>query len=141
MSDFGFKISLPGYDVRTAAPEQCAVHSSYPPLKAKTDQSPAHFAQLVVDFTASVTQNTTLTVYSLNHGYGYTPFVLPALKFRDNVGTEMAGVGVISVGATLRIEAKATSNQFLVTVYDDNFWTGPNAQLDASYYIFAENGA
>lgn len=141
-SNFGYKVSLPGYDVRTATPEQCAVHSSYPPFKAKTGQSPAHFAQLAVDFTGGVTQNVVHTVYSFNHGYGYTPFVLPSLEFTDSgVPFTFPGVGYIIVGSTLIIGAYADSSQFFVTVYDDAFWINNNCTLNVSYYIFAENGA
>lgn len=140
-SDFGFKVSLPGYDVMTATPEQCSVHSSYPPFKARTNQSPSHFADINVDFLLVVLQNVTHTVYSFNHGYGYTPFCMSVLTFTDNAGNVYSGVGQIAIGATLQIEAKVTSSQFLLTVYDNFNWTGPSASLTVSYYIFAENGA
>jgi hypothetical protein len=139
--DFGFKVSMPGYDVNTATPEQCAVHSSYPPLKAKLEQSPAHFALLNIDFTATVAQGVTHTLYSFNHEYTYTPFVLPSMVFREPVIEFFSGVGEIAVGATLDILAYATATHFIVSIYDDNTWTNANASLEVSYYIFAEDGA
>jgi len=140
--DFGLKVSLTGYDVKAATPEQCSVHSSYPPFKAKTNQTSPHFATLDVDFTAAVTQNVTHTVYSFNHGYDYTPLTLPSIEFYGSTGALTAvGIGNTGVGATLIIKAYANSSQFLVTIYDDFFWTGALARLVVSYYVFAENGA
>ncbi|MEO5499468.1 MAG: hypothetical protein ABIR46_03140 [Candidatus Saccharimonadales bacterium] len=141
-SDFGLKVSLPGYDVNTATPEQCSVHSSYPPFKAKVNQTNPHFGTLDVDFTGAVTQNLTQTVYSFNHGYSYTPLSMPSIQFYDSTGALTAiGIGTTGVGSTLAINAYATSTQFLVTIYDDFFWTGALARLVVSYYVFAENGA
>jgi hypothetical protein len=139
--DYGFKVSLPGYDVKTATPEQCAVHSSYPPLKAKLDQTPPHFAQVIVDFTGAVSQATTHTLYAINRNYGYVPLTIPSMVFFEQGGQTFSGVGEVAVGSTLDILAYATSTQFIISIYDDFFWTGANAQLDVSYYIFAENGA
>lgn len=140
-NDFGFKISLPGFDVQTATPEQCSVHSSYPPLKSKTNQDPPHFAELDVRFTATLPQNVTTTAYAINHGYNYVPATIPSMSFVDDFGGTYAGIGFIGVGATLVIKAYATSTQFIVSIYDNNSWTGTHAQLQVSYYIFAENGA
>lgn len=139
--DYGFKISLPGFDVKTATPEQCAVHSSYPPLKAKLGQSPPHFAEIVVDFTGAVTQATTHTLYSFTHGYTYTPLVVASLVFNEQGGQTFSGVGQVGIGATLDIQAYATSSQFILSIYDNFFWTGAAASLEVSYYIFAEEGA
>lgn len=139
--DFGFKVSLPGYDVKTATPEQCSVHSSYPPFKAKVNQTDPHFATLDVDFTGVITQNLTQTLYLFNHGYTYTPFTIPSITFTENGGQQFSGIGNIGVGSTLSIDAYANSSQFLVTIYDNFNWTGANARLLVSYYVFAENGA
>ncbi len=140
MSDFGLKISLPGYDVKSAAPEQCAVHSSYPPLKAKTNQTPKHIATLNVDFTSTITQASVQTLYAINHGYGYIPFTLANIKFIDSGGGENLGIGSVQIGASLDIQAFCTGSQFQVTIYDDFNWTSSAASLEVSYYIFAENG-
>ncbi|SRR6266496_692385 len=141
MNDFVFKVSLPGVDVKSAIPEQCAVHSSYPPFKAKVDQPTPHFATLNVRFTTNLPQNTVVTVYSLNHRYGYIPFTIPSIVFLDSGGITEAGIGNVGIGATLSIDAYATATQFIVTMYDDFFWTSSSASLQVSYYIFAENGA
>lgn len=141
-SDYGMKIALEGYDIKTATPEQCAIHSSYPPFKAKTGQSPPHFALLVVDFTATVTQTTIHTLYSTSHGYTYTPMTLPSIVFDIGDGSDpVVGIGSAGIGATLAIVAYATATNFIVTIYDDFNWTSNLASLQVSFYIFAENGA
>lgn len=134
------KISLPGFDVKTATPEQCAVTSEFPPLKAKIGQTPDHIALLDVDFTARVTQNVTHTLYSIPHGYGYVPLTLSNIIF--NNGTQsIVGIGYAGVGATLEIKAYADANNFYVTIYDNFSWTNSSSRLLVSYYIFAEDGS
>ena len=134
------KVSLPGFDVGTATPEQCSIHSDYPPPKAKLGQSPSHIALLDVDFTAVVTQGVTHTLYSVNHPYGYTPFSLASIDFTSHGGVPVVGMGTGGVGATLFIKAEATASVFRVTLFDNFSWTGSNARLLVSFYIFAENG-
>ena len=134
------KVSLPGFDVKTATPEQCAVTSESPPLKAKIGQSPDHIALLDVTFTARVPQNVTHTIYSIDHGYSYTPLTLANIEFFDGTQT-IVGTGYAGVGANLSIKAECIAGAFRVTIYDNFNWTSANARLRVSYYIFAENGA
>jgi hypothetical protein len=140
MNDYGFKVSLPGYDVGSATPEQCAVHSSYPPFKSKTNQNPPHFATVSVDFTGVITQDLTQTLYSISHGYSYIPFTIANIVFVDSSGGTEVGIGFAGVGSTLAINAYCDSTNFYVTIYDNFNWTGANATLDVSYYIFCEEG-
>lgn len=134
------KLSLPGYDVKDATPEQCVIHSDYPPLKSKVGQSPSHNATLVVDFTATVTQGVTHTLLTVPHGYGYIPFTIANIIFNDGF-QEVVGIGYTGIGATLAIDAYSDSTNFYVKIYDDFFWTSNSASLEVSYYIFAENGS
>lgn len=134
------KISLPGYDVMTATPEQCSIHSEYPPLKSKADQTPPHFATLLVDFTATAPQNVTHTLLTIPHPYGYVPLSLSNIIF--NTGTQLiVGLGYAGVGSTLEIKAFSDNNNFYVTFYDDANWSNSSSTLEVSYYIFAENGS
>lgn len=133
------KVSLPGFDVATATPEQCAVHSDYPPLKAKTGQNKPHIGTLVVDFTATITQSVVNTIYTVDHNYGYIPLNFSSIVFNDGTQT-IVGVGYAGVGTTLEIHAYCTSTQFIVTVFDSLVWTSNAASLQVSYYIFAESG-
>jgi hypothetical protein len=133
------KISLPGYDVQSATPEQCSIHSSYPPIKSKFGQSPPHSATLVVDFTARVTQNVTHTLLTVPHRYGYIPFTISNIEFNDGSIT-VVGIGFAGVGANLAINAYSDSTNFYVTIYDNASWTSNAASLRVSYDIYAENG-
>lgn len=134
------KLALPGYDAKSATPEQCVIHSSYPPLKSKTDQASPHHATLVVDFTATVPQNVTHTLLTIPHIYGYVPLLLPNIIF--NTGSQLIiGLGYAGVGANLAIKAFSDANNFYVTIYDNFNWTSNAATLEVSYYIFAENGS
>lgn len=139
MDNYGLKIALPGYDANNATPEQCAVHSSYPPLKSKANQSPPHYATLRVDFTRSQPQGSWVTHYSINHNYGYVPFNFASIKFNDTT-QNIYGINYVGVGATLMIDVYCTTTQFIVRVYDQFNWTKNGAVLEVSYYIFAENG-
>lgn len=138
------KISLPNVDVKFATPEQCAVTSEYPPLKAKIGQSPDHIALLTVNFSSRVTQGTTHTIYSIPHDYGYVPLTLSNIIFSTNGGPgvqqDIVGIGYAGVGANLTIQAYADSTNYKVTIYDNFNWTNSSAILQVSYYIFAENG-
>lgn len=140
MSDFGLKISLPGYDVNTATPEQCSIHSSYPPLKAKLEQSDPHIATVSIDFTAKVTQGVTLTLYQIPHGYGYIPLTLSNIVFDNGGGTQAVGTGFAGIGANLAINAYSDATYFYITIYDNFSWTSSSASMLVSYFIFAENG-
>lgn len=143
MNDYGFKVSLPGFDVKTATPEQCSVHSSYPPFKSKTNQTPPHFATVNVDFTATITQGVTQALYTIDHGYNYIPFTVSNIVFVSSVGTgsqTIAGLGFAGVGANLLINAYSTSSQYIIDIYDNFNWTDASATLSVSYYVFAENG-
>lgn len=139
MSNIGVKVSLPGYDVSTATPEQCSIHSSYPPLKAKLGQTTPHIATLVVDFTGGIVQNVTHTLYTVPHGYGYIPFTLANIVLDDGV-SQTVGTGYAGVGATLAINAYSDANNFYITIYDNFNWITSNHTLSVSYFIFAENG-
>lgn len=135
------KVSLDGYDVKTATPEQCSIHSDYPPLKAKLGQTRPHIALLDVDFSAVITQNLTQNLYTVDHGYGYVPLSLANIVFTSHGGASVVGIGYAGVGVTLDIKAYSTSSQFIVSIYDNFNWTGSNARLQVSYYIFAEDGS
>lgn len=137
--DYGVKVVLPGYDVDTATPEQCVVHSGYPPLKSKANQPSPHYATLEVNFSSGVPQGSNVLLYSFNHGYGYIPFNFASIKFTIPSQT-LYGINYTGIGATLAVRAYCTSSQFRVEIYDQFNWVEPGSKLEVSYYVFAENG-
>lgn len=73
MSDkVGFKISLPGYNVETATPEQCSVDSAYDSFKIKLDPDNPQFGNIVVTFTDNPGVGT-YPIYTIHYGYDYIP--------------------------------------------------------------------
>ena len=72
MNDWGLKISLPGYDVKTATPEQCSVHSSYDSLKVKLDANNPQEGNILVTFKDNPPAGT-YNIYTIHHGYNYIP--------------------------------------------------------------------
>jgi hypothetical protein len=74
---YGIKVALPGYDVTTATPEQCAVHSDY--NCPKIDATKNHFLTVPIffiheppqDLTPNATTETILQV--VPHEYKYIP--------------------------------------------------------------------
>lgn len=137
------KVSLPGIDVKSATPEECVVHSQYPPLKAKLNQSPSHIATVRVDFGARTPRSVDTVVYKIRHGYSYKPFTLSNITFTDPTslpGIVVNGIGYAGVGGTLEIRAFADETFYYITVFDDVFWTSSSSFLEVSYFIFTENG-
>lgn len=134
------KVSLPGHDVKTARPEDCSVHSDYPPLKAKLNQTDPHYALLRVNFTGGISQGTNHTLLTFPHGYDYTPLTLSSITLYSGSSVVVSGIGYAGVGANLEIKAYATASDFIIYIYDNFNWINSSSMLEVSYYIFAENG-
>lgn len=134
------KVSLPGYDAKNALPEECSVHSGYPPLKAKLNQPNPHYGLLRVEFIAGISQGTTHTLLSFPHEYSYTPLTLSSITLYNGSSVVVSGIGYTGVGANLTIKSYATSSHFIVEIYDNFNWINSSSLLEVSYYIFAENG-
>lgn len=139
MDDYGIKVALPGYDATKATPEQCSLHSSYPALKSKTDQENPHHATLKVDFTSGISQGSTHTIYSFEHGYDYVPLNFASIVL-DVGSTIIYGINRAAVGSTLDVSVGCTATHFEVKVFDNFNWIDSNTTLEISYYIFAEDG-
>lgn len=71
------KAALPGYDVKTATPEQCAVHSSF--NSPKIDATKDHFVTIPIIFIHEPPQDLTPNAVTetilrpIEHGYNYIP--------------------------------------------------------------------
>lgn len=136
MSDYGIKVSLPGNNVLTAEPEECAVHSGYPSPKIEMDTSPSRFGTLVINFTQTITQATNTLLYTLDHNLGYIPQVqATVIEDEDN---EFAGLLPYEPTLTLRVWVETNSSNCKFYIYDDFNNTYNGYKLEISYYIFAE---
>lgn len=67
--DKTFIITLPGYDYDTATPEQCAYHSGFVYEFSKEDLE----GYITYTSPATITANTTYTVATITHDFGYAP--------------------------------------------------------------------
>lgn len=75
-----FKIALPGYDVETATPEQCAVHSGfdYPKIEEHLE------GYEEITMSNSIPTGTSV-LKTITHNYGYKPNVLIYVYIIDPV--------------------------------------------------------
>lgn len=76
MADTGLIITLPGYDVDKATPEQCAIHTKY--NSPKIDATKEHFVTFRVFFAteppdASVGSSLETILHPLPHTFDYVP--------------------------------------------------------------------
>jgi hypothetical protein len=156
MSDYGLKISLPGYDVNSALPHQCAIHSSYPALKTKTglDQGDEtrppgfwHFGTVTINFNNDPTAGVDTLLYFFPHQYSYfadapyTPSCLVRGVFTDPVAGALQGTLPIEPTGTLSIYATTDTEYFRLYIRRDAGWGSIiGGSLTVNYMIFADNG-
>lgn len=141
MGSYGMKISLPGYDVLTATPEQCAVHTGYNSPKVDLFASPAHFGTIRVTFANNPPNLATTTLYTIPHGLGYTPIVQGSGKFAD-FSSEYSGTMPMIPSGTIEMHLKSDATNVYLTIYYESAWGSIIGNtLTVTYYIFAEEGA
>lgn len=161
MSNFGVKISLPGVDVNTASPEQCAVYSKYDTFKIDETATPSHFGQAAITIRNNPPKDIITNLYKIPHGYSHRPTVLSHIDTGViNSGTNK---GAIIAG---RVSANPNSSNkldYLECCVDDTYlyinirhhtsdWTGATAVslniagavypniATVRFYIFANDG-
>lgn len=120
MSNYGLKISKPGFDVGTCTDSQCVYTSKYGSMKVRQSGS--------IILTASVQGN-------VIHNFGYNPNYFCFIDDVDNEGN----AGVFPMGGLSTIYDTGVS----LTHYTDTtklYLTSQNTKT-AYYYIFAEKGA
>lgn len=138
---YGVKISLAGYDVDTATPEQCALDSNYACPKITLNQSPAHFGIYTKTFSSTPDVGETILT-TVNHAFGYKPMHFVLIKFDDGRGTFVAEPLPAQYGASLQIYAFCTTNDLKIAINRDVAGSDPTGETwTFKYYIFVENGA
>lgn len=153
MGDYGIIVALPGYDARTATPEQCALHSKF--NSPKIDTTKDHFLTFLVLFnndppdpSAGSTLETTL--HTMPHGYDYVPQTWLHVDYDQDLGgsvTPQFGPGEAFlasefVGTEAFVGAKADAANLYVYVRKfDAFGSGNDLtgmSCTIRVYIFAE---
>jgi len=162
MPDYGIKISLPGYDVKNATPEQCALHSDYASPKIEQNSSVAtvnnsigtgtfsnsgwNFNTLDFTFTSDPGFGT-YTLVSIPYAKSYTPSGIVFVKdfqFSPNIFYQLPLSFVTSGFQSLYYRVTSSG----ITIYYDKtfdpFTTYVNVntfRFIFKYYVFVENGA
>lgn len=141
--DYGIKISLPGHDVMSATPEQCAVHSSFPSLKSRLGNSVPHQITVNITFTESMPNGELNTVWSMGHGYNRK---VAFIAFINMTNPTTSGFGEANIGATLQALVDVTDTSIRVRVKDELFddpafrYITSGSRMSATIFIFAEDG-
>lgn len=145
-TDYGIKVSLPGFDVLTATPEQCALHSSYPAPKIELHHA-AFTAQAtaVYTFSANPAHPSTTNLVTVSHPYSYAPFAT-ATWFYDFGGGRGPEYGSFPLFLNINdtVYAYATTSQFKLDLVRLNTPTHPDLTglaFTYRYTITCENGA
>lgn len=140
MGDYGIKISLDGYDVKEATPEQCSLHSGYACPKMKLNQTPSHFGILTVNPGILAIDETKILV-TIAHGFSYTPSCFALVKYKDGDSSYRTNTLPAAFGIS-PCWAETNSTNFTIKLFNA---TGMemdfNQDLKFKYYIFVENGA
>lgn len=153
------KVSLPGYDVKDALPEQCAVHSGY--NMPKIDMALQNFKSFKVDFNHEVpgpaVAGTALEtiIYQKEHGYTYTPQCWVEVDWTEKIGAftfAAHGPGTALLGAAGAFDATYfgvrcdSKNMYLYVRKESSFVDNSvlaiiGTSLKCRVYVFAEEGA
>lgn len=147
MSDYGIKVSLPGFDVTTAAPEDCAIHSGYQSPKIDIKADPPHYGILDIDFTSTMATDTDVLLWSQNHGRSYRPMVIGTADLDHKGGDagdgQIDGILTLSPTATLIVWIDATDTKArLFARHSSGFtWIGSGSNLKVSFFIFVEQSS
>lgn len=153
--NLGIKISLPGFDVSSASPEQCAIDSNYDTFKVDSHSSPPHFGIIKITFNNNPPTGTS-TIFSMPHNYSHRPSLLTHFDTGPNFPATAGGVitGHIALNSfnTSWIECNVTDTQMKVDVRNNGSTDFSGAALAAlgdgiyptvmtlRFYIFAEDG-
>ena len=148
--NWGLKISLPGYDVSTALPHQCSVHSGYPVLKTWNNtiygwgNGRMNIGTVELGFNANPPADVPTVIWSIPHLYGgaYTPACLVRGKYATTgYGTFQSALPIEPTG-TMKISAQTTPTHLQIVMNRGAGWGSVIGDtLTFSYIVFAENGA
>lgn len=145
MADWGIKVSLPGYDVKTATPEQMSIHSGYPSPKIDSRSSPAHFGTSTYTFSSEPAAGAVIDLVTVAHGYGYTPAAISYMKDLASGNFYFLPLFFNPAGSDQRIVYFTDGTNFKAQYRGETLGL-PHQPVNGTswtfkYYIFSENGA
>lgn len=143
MGDWGFKVGLPGVDVRTALNNQLVASTILPNWKC--DLRPTTKLYGTINWTiASLADTASDTIYSVTHGYTYRPSFVTAWSYPAGTGggassNQTFGIGDISTFAGLSIVMKTDTINFTVVATNQTGGTLTSLAGSIRFYIFADS--
>lgn len=145
-TDWGMKVSLPGFDVKTATPEQCAFHSGFANPKIETNHTGYILQKTqVLTIGSNPASPSTTNLLTVNHPYNYVPLVMGTWLF-DFLGGRGPEYGQMPLFLNVpdAIHLYATSTQIKVDLVRAASATPPNLSgisFTLRYTITVESGA
>lgn len=145
--DVVLKVSLPGFDVKTATPEQCAIHSNYDTLKLKLDGGNPYFQRISIDFKTSPGIST-VNVFAFTHNLPNTPAYYFFASVKDSSGPLSAEVGNefdLDVFADRKFQVSRAGNTIkldFITSFVDGLDPTPmiGKYYEFRFYCYANDG-
>lgn len=156
---FVLKVSLPRFDVNTARPEDCAIHSGY--NSPKIDVQKGNFQSFQINFNneppdpGSPGAATETIIYQREHGYDYVPQTWVEVDYIATFGVSSFPVyapGKALLGAVSAFDATyfgvRSDSKYLYlyirkesSALDNSILHIAGTSLRCRVYVFAENGA
>ena len=134
------KISLPGYDVKTATPEQCAFHSKYASLKVALGKDPVHFGNYTHEFTGPISTEEATILLTVAHGYSYIPAHLCLIEYSSDAD-QYTQIMPFTIGPSLTILSYCDDTNFVIEAYSASGSDLSGERFTFKYYIFADVGS
>ena len=128
MANYGFKVSLPGYDVSSATDRQLALTSKYETMKIAVEGS----WNITIAASTMGAQE-----FTLAHGLSYVPsFMVFGISSIDNESRLLPSAGIeVETGFEASAMAKVDSTNLIIRL--QYFTLNSGIQLHLKYYLFA----
>lgn len=144
-SDWGIKVGLPGYNVKTATSQQLVASTILPNWKCDLRPTTKNYG--TVNFTiASLSSGSSVTIYQITHGYTYRPSFVDAWSYPAGTGggassNQTFGIGDMdgSLGAGFSLTVRVTTSTFTITGSNSSAGTLSNLAGTVRFYIFADD--
>lgn len=137
----GLKVSLPGFDVKDASPEQLAIDSDFDTFKIDATANPPHFGNVEVTFNTNPPVDVVTTLFSFPHNYGHRPSLMTHIDTGAAfVGSTVSGHVHLDVFDLSWIECVVTDTEFKIQILIHGSVDVTGLVMNFRYYIFAEDG-
>lgn len=128
MTDYGFRISIDGVDVKTGNDENMVITSKYPVLKGT----------LSGGGTTSVTSGVLRTV-TVAHNLGYIPFASSYMYVEDYGFWWMTPLGFDGASGHLYLRSYCNDTNFYLVI-DYEHLSVSSISVDYKYFIYLDKG-